>query len=94
MISMRFGKPQRRESHENLMDPPFVAKKEDLGRPTITCSVGPHVFHNTFCYLGASINVMNKVIYDEILGGPLSIVNFRLHISLYENQKGWPRISW
>jgi hypothetical protein len=78
MVSMRFGKPQRQKSHENLVDPPFVTKKEDLGRSTITCLVGPYVFHNNFCDLGASINVMSKVIYDKILGGPLSTVNFRL----------------
>jgi hypothetical protein len=38
MVSTRFGKPQHRKSHENLVDPPFVAKKEDPGRPTITFS--------------------------------------------------------
>jgi hypothetical protein len=77
MVSMRFGKPQRRKSHENLVDPPFVTK-EDPGRPTITCLVSPHVFHNAFCDLGASINVVSKVIYYKILGGPLSTANFRL----------------
>jgi hypothetical protein len=39
----------------------------DPGHPTITCAIGPHVFTNTFCDLGASINVMSKVIYDQIL---------------------------
>jgi hypothetical protein len=81
MVLMRFGKPQRRKSHENLVDPAFITKKEDPGRLTITYSVGPHVFHNAFCDLGASINVMSKVIYDKILGGPLSIANFRLHMA-------------
>ena len=66
MISTRFGKPHCRETHNYFVDPPFVSKKEDLGRPTITCSIGPHVFHNAFCDLGASINVMSKVIYDKI----------------------------
>jgi hypothetical protein len=42
MVSMRFGKPQRQKSNVNLVDPPFVAKKEDPGCPTITCSIGPH----------------------------------------------------
>jgi hypothetical protein len=73
---MRFGKPQRRKSHENLVDPPLVTKKEDPGCLTITCLVGPHVFHSAFCDLGAR----SKVIYDKILGGPLSTANFRLQM--------------
>ena len=74
MVSTRFGKPLCRESHDYFVDPPFVTKKEDPGRPIITCS------HNAFCDLGASINVMSKVIYDKILGGPLSTANFRLQM--------------
>jgi hypothetical protein len=70
------------------MDPPFITK-EDPGRPTITCSVGPHVFHNAFCDLGASINVMSKVIYDKILGGPLSTTDFRLQMADQASRKLW-----
>ena len=81
MVSTRFGKPLCWESHDYFVDPPFVTKKGDPGRPTITCSIGPHVFHNAFCDLGASINVMSKVIYDKILGGPLSTANFRLQMA-------------
>jgi hypothetical protein len=77
MVSTRFGKPQHRKSHENLVDPPFVAKKEDRDARQSRL-VGPHVFHNAICNLGASINVMSKIIYDKILGGPLSTANFRL----------------
>jgi hypothetical protein len=58
------SKPLCQESHNHLIDPPFITKKEDPGRPTITCSIGPHVFHNAFCDLGASINIMSKVTYD------------------------------
>ena len=64
MVSTRFGKPLCQESHDYVIDPPFVTKKEHLGRPTITCSIGPHVFHNAFYDLGASINIFSKVIYD------------------------------
>ena len=80
MVSTRFDKPLCRENHIYLVDPPFIAKKEDHGHPTITCSIGPHVFHNAFCDLGASINVMSKVVYDKILGGPLSTTHFRLQM--------------
>jgi len=78
MVSTRFDKPLCWESHDYFIDPPFITKKEDPSRPTITCLIGPHVFHNAFCDLGASINVMSKVIYDKILGGPLSTAHFRL----------------
>jgi hypothetical protein len=70
-----------------FMDPPFITKKEDPIHPTITCSVGPHVFDNAFCDLGASIIVMSKVIYDKILGGPLSTTNFRLQMADQSSQK-------
>ena len=81
MVSTRFSKPLCRESHNYFVDPPFVTKKEDPGCPTITCSIGPHVFHNAFCDLGASINFMSKVIYVKILGGPLSTAHFRLQMA-------------
>jgi hypothetical protein len=76
-----FGKPQCRESHDHLIDPSFITKKEDFGRPTITCSIGPHVFHNAFNDLGASIDIMSKVTYDKIQGGPLSTAHFQLQMA-------------
>ena len=33
MVSMRFGKPLYRENHDYLVDPPFIAKKEDPKAP-------------------------------------------------------------
>ena len=78
MVSTRFGKTLCRESHDYLVDPPFITKKVDPSHPTITCSIGPHVFHNAFCDLGASMNIMSKVIYNKIFCEPLSTSNFRL----------------
>jgi len=60
MVSTRFDKPLCRENHICFVDPPFIAKKEDPGHLTITCLIGRHVFHNAFCDLGASINIMYK----------------------------------
>jgi hypothetical protein len=76
MVSTRFDKPLCWKSQDHLTESPSVTKKEDLGHPIITCSIGPHVIHNIFCDLGASMNIMSKVTYDEILGGPLSTTNF------------------
>ena len=39
-----------------------------------------------FYDLGASIKIMSKVIYDKILGGPLSTAHFRLQMA---NQSTW-----
>ena len=60
MVSTRSDKPLCWENHIYLVDPPFIAKKEDPGRLTITCSIGPKVFDNALCDLGASINIMSK----------------------------------
>ena len=73
-------------NYDYLLDPPFIAKKEDPGRLTITCLIGPKVFDNAFCDLGASINIMSKVIYDKILGGPLSTTRFQLQMA---DQSTW-----
>ena len=42
-------------------------KKGDFGRPVIPNKIGPHDFEEAICDLGASVNVMPKVIYDHIL---------------------------
>jgi hypothetical protein len=76
MVSTRFGKSLCRESQDHLTESPSITKKEDLGRPIITCSIGPHVIHNAICDLRASMNIMSKATYDEILGGLLSTTNF------------------
>jgi hypothetical protein len=81
MVSTWFGKALCQESHDHLIDPSFITKKEDPGCPTITCSIGPHVFHDAFCDLGASINIMSKVTYDKILSGPLSTTHFQLQMA-------------
>jgi hypothetical protein len=80
IVSMRFGKPLCWESQDQLTESPSITKKEYPGRPTITCSIGPHVIHNAFCDFGASMNIMSKVTYDEILGGSLSTTNFQLQM--------------
>jgi hypothetical protein len=44
----------------------FPIKKGDPRNPIITCSIGPHTFHNTICDLGSSINIMSKETYDKL----------------------------
>ena len=49
-----------------LVDSPFTIKKADPRNPVITCSIGPHTFHNAICDLGSSVNIMSKEIYDRL----------------------------
>ena len=50
----------------------FPIKKGDPGNPIITCSIGPHTFHNAICDLGSSINLMSKETYDKLFYTPLA----------------------
>ena len=38
-------------------------KKGDPGRPIIHIAIGCHIFQETICDFGASVNIMPKVIY-------------------------------
>ena len=43
-------------------------KKGDLGRPVIPIVIGPHIFQEAVCDFRASVNIVPKVIYDQING--------------------------
>jgi hypothetical protein len=46
-------------------------KKEDPGSPIIPIHIRAHTFDEAVCDLGASVNIMPKVIYEKIHGQPL-----------------------
>jgi hypothetical protein len=46
-------------------------KKGDLGRPIIRICIRAHTFDEAVCDLGASVNIIPKVIYEKICGQPL-----------------------
>ena len=56
----------------------LLEKKSDLGRPVIPIAVGLHIFQETICDFGASVNMMPKVIYDQINGDTLLYTNMCL----------------
>jgi hypothetical protein len=72
LVTTKYGKPSLRSNWGYLLDPPFITKKEDPGHPMIKCSIEPQTFRNAFCDLRSGINIMSKVTYDNLLGGPLS----------------------
>jgi hypothetical protein len=49
----------------------MLEKKGDLGRPVIPVRIRAHTFDEAVCDLGASVNIMPKVIYEKIHGQPL-----------------------
>jgi hypothetical protein len=87
MVSTTYNKCRSQRRKGYFVDPPFVTKMGDPGRPTITCAIGSHVFSNAFCDLGASNNVMSKAVYDRTLGGPLSLMNFKLQLADQSSRK-------
>jgi len=68
LVTTRFSKPQVRSNWSYLLNLPFIAKKDDWGHPTITCEIGPQIFH-IFYDIGSSVNIMAKVTYKNLLGG-------------------------
>jgi hypothetical protein len=64
-------------------------KKGDLGRPVIPISIGCHVFPEAICDFGISVNIMPKVIYENILGDPLLYIN--MHLQLIDQSICYPK---
>jgi hypothetical protein len=56
-------------------------KKEDLGSPIITIHIRAHTFDEAVCDLGASVNIMPKVIYEKIHGQPLLYTTMCLQLA-------------
>jgi len=52
----------------------------DPGGPIIPISIGCHSFPEVICDLGASVNIMPKVIYEKILNDPLLYTNMLLQL--------------
>jgi hypothetical protein len=55
--------------YDYLLAPPFLAKTDDPGVPTIECTIGQKIFHKTFCNVGSGVNIMSKLVTYEYLFG-------------------------
>ena len=64
-------------------------KKGDLGRPIIPIAIGSHIFQETVCDFGASVNIMPMVIYDKINGDTLLYTN--MHLQLADESLCYPK---
>ena len=56
-------------------------KKGDPGRPIIPIAIGPHIFQEAVCDFRASVNIMPKIIYDQINGDTLLYTNMCLQVA-------------
>ena len=81
IVSTRYCKPPVRSNWGYVLDPSFITKKDDPGMPTITCEIGPQLFHNVFYDLGSSVYMMSKVIYENLLGCVLLPTFMRLQMA-------------
>jgi hypothetical protein len=62
-------------------DDSLPKKKGDLGRPVIPITIGAHTFEEAVCDLGASVNIVPRVIYEKIHGEPLLYTTMCLQLA-------------
>ena len=70
-------------------DESLPIKKGSPRRPIIPIAIGPYIFEEAICDLGASVNVMLKVIYDKINGDTLLYTN--MHLQLADQSLYYPK---
>jgi hypothetical protein len=74
---------------DHLLAPPFLVNKDDLGVPTIDCTINQKIFHNTFYDIGSSANIMSKITYEYLFGNkPLYPTYMQLQMA--DQSLRWP----
>ena len=68
-------------SARGWIDYSLPKKKGDPRRPIIPITIGHHIFQEAISDFGASVNIMPKVIYDQINGDTLLYTNIRLQLA-------------
>jgi hypothetical protein len=68
-------------STRGWIDYSLPEKEGDLGRPVIPIAIGPHVFQEAVYDFGTSVNIMPKIIYDNINGDTLLYTNICLQVA-------------
>jgi hypothetical protein len=64
------------------LDDSMPIKKGDPGRPVISIAIGQQQFDEVICDISSSVNIIPKVIYDNILySGPLLHMTMRLRFA-------------
>ena len=53
---------------DHRLKSPFLTKKDDLGMPSIYCSINGYNFYKTLCDTGSDVNIMAAVTYQLLHG--------------------------
>jgi hypothetical protein len=54
--------------YDHLLISLYLLKQDDLGVPTIECTINQRIFHKTFCDTRSGVNIMAKVTYEYLFG--------------------------
>jgi hypothetical protein len=54
--------------HDHHLKSPYLLKRDDLGVPTIECTIYRNSFQKAVCDTGSGINIMAKVTYEYLYG--------------------------
>jgi hypothetical protein len=54
--------------YDHLLVSPYLLKHDNLGVPTIECTINQRIFHKTFCDTGSGVNIMANVTYEYLFG--------------------------
>jgi hypothetical protein len=67
MESVRMINAVHRE-HNHQLKSPYLIKKDDLGVPTIECTINRSSFQKAVCDTRLGVNIMAKVTYEYLYG--------------------------
>jgi len=56
------------QGQDRRLKSPFLTKKDNLGIPSIQCSINGYNFQKTFCDTGSSVNIVAAVTYQLLFG--------------------------
>jgi hypothetical protein len=71
------------KDHDHLLVSPHLIKREDLGAPTIKCTINRCSFQKAVCDTGAEFNIMAKVTY-EFLYGKMSLYSTFIQLQMVD----------
>jgi hypothetical protein len=54
--------------HDHQLKSPHLMKKDDLGVPTIECTINRNSFQKVVCDIGSGVNIIAKVTYEYLYG--------------------------
>ena len=81
LVEIHNARFYKEPSTSGWRDESMPIKKGNPRRHVIPIWIGPHEFREVVCDLGASVNIMPKVIYEKIHGGLLLYTAMHLQLA-------------